>query len=76
MGIKVDEISKELNNVWGDVVSTTRRVYNWISHFKGNNERLSDLPGRGRPITATSDNIAAVKAVRDENPSRIQPMMK
>ena len=32
-------------------------------------ERLSDLPNRGRSITATSKhNIAAAKAVIEENP--------
>ena len=44
-------------------------VYNRISHFKGKNERLSDLPGRGRSKTVISKlNIDAVKAVIDENP--------
>ena len=42
MGIKSDEISKELNNVWCDDAPTIRKVYNWISHFKGSSERLSD----------------------------------
>ena len=58
-----------MNKVWGDDAPTTRTVYNWISHFKGNSERLSDLPDRGRSTKATSKhNIEAVKAVIDENP--------
>ena len=68
MGIKADEISKEMNNLWGGDAPTTRTVYNWISLFKGT-EYLSDLPGRRRSITATSKhNIAAFQAVIDENP--------
>ena len=39
MGIEADEISKEFNNVWVDDAPTTRTVYNWISHSKGNSER-------------------------------------
>ena len=69
MAIKADEISKELKNVWGDDSPTTRSVYKWISDFKGNIECLSDLPGRGRSITATfKHNIAAAKAFINEDP--------
>ena len=61
--------SPELNNVWADDASTTCTGYNWVSHFKGNSERLSDLPGRGRSKTATcKHNIEAVKAVIEKNP--------
>ena len=55
------EIHKELQSVYGEHVISRTQVYHWCNLFEAGNSDLTDREGRGRSITATSeDNVKRV----------------
>lgn len=69
LGISATEIFEELVTAWGDNAPQYRTVAKWTALFKDGRESLEDDPRSGRPITEyTTDNIALVKQLIDENP--------
>ena len=55
------EIHKELQSVYGEQVISRTQVYHWCNLFEAGHSDLTDREGRGRSITATSeDNVKRV----------------
>ncbi|KAK3803875.1 hypothetical protein RRG08_029467 [Elysia crispata] len=55
------EIHKELQSVYGEHVISRTQVYHWCNLFEAGHSDLTDREGRGRSITATSeDNVKRV----------------
>ena len=55
------EIHKELQSVYGEHVISRTQVYHWWNLFEAGHSDLTDREGRGRSITATSeDNVKRV----------------
>ena len=55
------EIHKELQSVYGEHVISRSQVYHWWNLFEAGHSDLTDKEGRGRSITATSeDNVKRV----------------
>ena len=55
------EIHNELQSVYGEPVISRTQVYHWCNLFEAGHSDLTDREGRGRSITATSeDNVKRV----------------
>ena len=55
------ETHKELQSVYGEHVISRTQVYHWCNLFEAGHSDLTDREGRGRSITATSeDNVKRV----------------
>src|SRR5208283_5286915 len=61
-GLNATEISKELDNVYGDSAPSYRTVAKWVAEFKDPERGFEDAPRSGRPSTMiTDENIEAVE---------------
>ena len=63
-GLNATEISKELDNVYKDSVSSYRTVAKWVTEFKDSERGLEDAPRMDRSSTITTqENIEAIERI-------------